>query len=198
MGSIKRIKTLRRNAPWAYAETNKHMFQFSHSGKGIIAQKQKHVSNVVQNNRLAHSKRRERECRQRIAAVLAAKNTKKGNVQMGFLKKLFGKKKEKEHDSKPTIYGGDGTSINDLAIVNCASPQMAYAIIDNFISKRHGKNEDDWNEGMRLINSDDYGKSNVREIAVELKDGNTISYFFDVSRSMEFASLMAQMVTKES
>lgn len=121
-------------------------------------------------------------------------NKKKGNFNMGFFEKLFGRKKKNDYDSKPAIYGGEGTSIGDLAIVNCASPQMAYAIIDNFISKRHGKKEEDWNEGMRLIKSDCSGESNIREIIVELKDGNKISYFFDVSRSMKVAAMMAKMM----
>ena len=67
-------------------------------------------------------------------------------------------------------------------------------MIDNFISKRHGKKEEDWNEETRMIMSDDSGKSNIREIVVELKDGNKISYFFDVSRSMQVAEMMAKIM----
>ena len=60
---------------------------------------------------------------------------------MGFLGRLFGKSSSK---SEQTIYGGDGLTAETAAIVNCASMSMANLIMDNFISKKHGKKDLDW------------------------------------------------------
>ncbi len=103
-------------------------------------------------------------------------------------------RKQHKSDTKPAIYGGKGTSINDLAIVNCSSPKKAYSIIYDFISEHHGKKEEDWNECACLIKADNTGNSNIREIVVELKNGEKISYFFDVSRSMKLAKMMADIM----
>ena len=65
---------------------------------------------------------------------------------MGLFGKLFGKKSHspEEMDKKPPIYGGDATSAQTAAIINCASMGTANLLTDRFISERHGQKDADW------------------------------------------------------
>ena len=96
---------------------------------------------------------------------------------MGFLDRLFGKSSSK---SEQTIYGGDGLTPETAAIVNCASLKMANLIMDNFISKKHGKKDHNWKWTVSCSLSVD-GPS-IRRIVISTTDVENISYYFNVDR----------------
>jgi hypothetical protein len=108
---------------------------------------------------------------------------------MSIISRLFGSKKEKEHDDKPPIYGGDGLSDHSPAIVNCASMGMAQALIDGFISEKCGKG---WERETEFtIASPSNPSKSLRLICVHTSEGQEHNYYFDLSRPVSVAMKMS-------
>ena len=89
----------------------------------------------------------------------------------------------------PPIYGGDATGKDEPAIVNCASMGLANQLIDRFISERHGTQGEAWQRGAEFFVNKESGRF-IRCINVDLSNGQTTAYFFDVTRPMRVAEKM--------
>ncbi len=107
---------------------------------------------------------------------------------MGFLSKLFGSVKSgpaDEFKGKPPIYGGDGSTIKDAIVVNCAAVSTENHVIDRYISERHGVEDSDWTREIIFVLSpppeapDRY----YRSVSIKTKSGQKYSYIFDCTRS---------------
>lgn len=98
---------------------------------------------------------------------------------------LFGKSEKEKLAEKPSVFGGDGTSPEEAAVVNCASMGMDNRIIDDFISDRHGEKGDDWSRGFEMFhNSPMEDGPTIRMIGVKMSDDESRNYYFNVSRPM--------------
>lgn len=112
---------------------------------------------------------------------------------MGLFNKYFGKSKSNKNllDDKPPIYGGNGTSEEEAAIINCASMGLANRLMNKFISEKHGEVEKDWNRTIELfLTSEELKTPRIRLIGVKCSDGTEYQYYFDVSRPMNVANKM--------
>lgn len=112
---------------------------------------------------------------------------------MGLFNNFFSKSNQKKDPSKgkPPVYGGDGTSKENAAVVNCASMSLANRLINDFISKKHGELEKDWNRNIEyFLNSEESENPRIRVISIECSDGSNHEYYFDVSRPMGVANKM--------
>ena len=108
---------------------------------------------------------------------------------MSIISRLFGNKKKSEHDDKPPIYGGDGLSDHSPAIINCASMEMAQALIDRFISEKCGK---DWKRGTEFtLKAPNNPDKMIRMICVQTPDGDEHKFYFDLSRPVAVAMKMS-------
>jgi hypothetical protein len=116
---------------------------------------------------------------------------------MGLFDKLFGKKYTKikvDENFKP-ITGGDGLAPQSAAILNCASQGMANHLIDKFIKERHGEKNFEWSPTIEyFVNEDDIPKYTIRAYGIELSNGETQTYYFNIGRphnnEMNMAKLM--------
>ena len=103
---------------------------------------------------------------------------------MGLFDSLFGKKTPSQ-SKLPPIHGGDGSSAQTPAVVNCASMSMANHLIDQFISLRHGPKDVSWNRDVELfVNEPGIPDYTVRAIVVKLTTGEGPTYYFNVGRPM--------------
>ena len=112
---------------------------------------------------------------------------------MALFNKFFGKSKSNKNplDDKPPIYGGDGTTEENVAVINCASMGLANRLMDRFISEKHGEIEKDWNRTIEFFLKNEESKTpRIRVIGVECSDGAEYQYYFDVSRPMNVANKM--------
>lgn len=110
---------------------------------------------------------------------------------MGIFKKFFGKSESNKNplDDKPPIHGGDGTTEENAAVINCASMRLANRLMNRFISERHGEFEKDWNRTIEFfLNSENSSIPDIRVIGVECSNGTEHKYYFDVSRPMKVAN----------
>jgi len=111
------------------------------------------------------------------------------NKKMGFFDKLFGglfgKSKKEKLDSKPSTFGGNGTSPQEAVVVNCASMCMASRIIDDFISDRHGEKGDDWNREFEMFHSSPIEDGPIiRMVGFKLSKSESLEYYFNIIRPM--------------
>jgi hypothetical protein len=107
---------------------------------------------------------------------------------MSILSKLFKSSPEKrnihEIEFKP-ITGGDGSSIEHAAIINCSSTNTMNMLIDKFICDRHGNKGESWICIFEsFVVTDEIKSGNIRRIAIESNNEN-ITYYFDVSKPMK-------------
>lgn len=112
---------------------------------------------------------------------------------MGLFNKLFGKSKTNKNplDDKPPIYGGDGTTEENAAVINCASMGTANRLMDRFISEKHGEVEKDWKRAIEFFRkSEDSNPPMIRVIRIQCSDGSEHQYYFDITRPMNVASKM--------
>ncbi|MEX0608812.1 MAG: hypothetical protein WD016_10690 [Balneolaceae bacterium] len=112
---------------------------------------------------------------------------------MGLFNKFFGSSKSNKNplDDKPPIYGGDGTTEENAAVINCASMGTANQLINRFIAENHGEFEKDWNRTIEhFLNSEKSTAPQIRVIGVKCSDGTSHQYYFDVSRPMKVANKM--------
>lgn len=112
---------------------------------------------------------------------------------MGLFNKFFGNpgSNKNSSDDKPPIYGGDGTSEEDAAIINCASMGTANRLMDRFISDKHGELEKDWNRTVEFfLKSESPNATKIRVIGIKCSDGSEYKFYFDVTRPMKVANKM--------
>jgi len=112
---------------------------------------------------------------------------------MGLFNNLFGKSKSTKNplDDKPAIYGGDGKTEGNAAVINCTSMGTANHLMNRYISERHGEFEKDWNRTIEFfLNSEESNIPKIRVIGVECSNGSEHKYYFDVSRPMKVANKM--------
>jgi hypothetical protein len=107
---------------------------------------------------------------------------------------LLFKNQQKASVNKPAVSGGDASSKQSLAIINCSSPKLAYTLIYDFISKKQGQKDIDWKEIERKIVSDNNGDLHICEIIIELENKNRLTYYFDISQSMQFAQKLSDVI----
>ena len=109
---------------------------------------------------------------------------------MSMFSYIFGRKnrddsRDSNDDSKPPIYGGDGSSRNEAVVINCTNMTMGNELINRFISEKNGEINKDWNRAMEyFVSSPDVPGNTIRCVSIERKDETTLSYYFDVSRPM--------------
>lgn len=115
---------------------------------------------------------------------------------MGLFSKLFGTNNHRNPmDDKPPLYGGDGSSNAQAAVVNCASMSMANHLIDGYITEQHGTKDIDWKRGVEMFdNSPNIPEFTVRIVDIECSDGSHVNYYFDVSRPMAATKKAAKML----
>jgi len=115
---------------------------------------------------------------------------------MGIFSRLFGNRlKPKDKDDAPPIYGGNGSSPDDAAVVNCASMSIAHHLIDKFISERHGEKAVDWDRGAEyFVNEPDIPEFTVRAITVNTIANESPTYFFDISRPISAAKKLTDNI----
>jgi hypothetical protein len=101
---------------------------------------------------------------------------------------------QNDHINQPKISGGDASSIQSLAIINCSSPKMAYTLIYDFISKKQGQKDTDWKEIERNLCSADNGNVHICKLLIELRNRNRLTYYFDISQSMQFAQKLSDVI----
>ena len=100
---------------------------------------------------------------------------------------LFGMKSHspKEMGKMPPIYGGDATSAQTAATVNCAAMSTANSLIDSFISKRHGQKGTDWEPEINFfVNEPNIPEFTVRAFTVITKSGEGHTCYFNIARPM--------------
>lgn len=117
---------------------------------------------------------------------------------MRFFSWLFGKKGEKrsrqDPDSLPPIYGGDGSTVTNAVIVNCASTDMANCLIDQFISQRHGKKGSDWNRTLEMfVDAEGLPMDTVRAVWIKTQHGQELVYYFDIGRAIRALDSLAKL-----
>lgn len=92
------------------------------------------------------------------------------------------------------ILSGDGLTIETAAIPNCASLGMAKAIIDDFISKKHGQKNVDWTPSFEyFINGENIPEFTIRAYCINLKEGNGVTYYFNICRQEKNAILLGKL-----
>jgi hypothetical protein len=117
---------------------------------------------------------------------------------MGLLDWLFGKTRnagaQQNEDSLPPLYGGDGSSVEDAVVVNCASTGMANQLIDQFIAQRHGEKDRDWERVVEaFVNGDDLPVDTIRAIGIVTNDRKAMTYYFDIGRVIRAMDAMAKL-----
>ena len=118
---------------------------------------------------------------------------------MGLFDKLFGggKKKRNPLDDKPPIYGGDGSSVDQAVVINCASMGMANRLIDNWIAERHGQEGTDWTRGVEMfLDSAESDPPTLRSIGVQTQNGQSANYVFNVGRPMRASMKLYGMMSQ--
>lgn len=101
---------------------------------------------------------------------------------MSFFSNLFGSKSKQNPNDKPPVYGGDGLSADSPVIINCASMEMAFSLIDKFISQQC---EGDWEKGPGFsLNDPHHPEKLYKAIKVTMESGEEGAFYFDFSRPM--------------
>lgn len=116
---------------------------------------------------------------------------------MGLLDMLFGKKSLslKEMDKMPPIYGGDASSFQTAATINCAAMSTAHHLIDRFISKRHGQKDVEWKrETEFFVNEPNIPKFTVRAFVVTTTSDESHTYYFNMARPMNANKKLMKMM----
>jgi hypothetical protein len=116
---------------------------------------------------------------------------------MGLFDTIFGKKSlsPKEMDKMPAIYGGDATSPQTAATINCAAMSTAHHLIDRFISERHGQKDIDWKRGIEFfVNEPGIPEFTVRAFGVATTSGESHTYYFNVGRPMDATKKLLKMM----
>tara|TARA_A100000171_G_C2124641_1_gene142783 strand:- start:1246 stop:1602 length:357 start_codon:yes stop_codon:yes gene_type:complete len=118
---------------------------------------------------------------------------------MSLFSKLFNSKPKINDLSSPDfqpISGGDGTSLETVAIINCSSMGMANSLMDRFISERHGTQGEDWNRGIEhFVTTNQIPSGNIRCISITFNGGQR-EYYFNVSRPMNGSMKLFEMLNK--
>lgn len=117
---------------------------------------------------------------------------------MSFFSRLFEKTRGKARetlDDLPPVYGGDGSTPNNAVVINCASTGMANHLIDDFLSKKHGRKDADWKRTIEFfVNGEDIPFDTIRAVGIETRDGKTLTYNFDIGRSVRNLDHMAGLM----
>ena len=113
---------------------------------------------------------------------------------MSLFSKLVGGRDAIDPPESP-FSGGDGSDLSHAVVVNCASMTVANALIDGYVSERHGRPGDDWVRGVEFfVGSLEISPYTVRSIGIKCRSGVTHTYFFDVSRPMDATKNLAKAI----
>ena len=118
---------------------------------------------------------------------------------MGLFDMLFGEKSPlpKETDKMPPIYGGDATSAETAATINCAAMSTAHLIIESFICKHHGQKNTDWKPEIDFfVNKPSIPEFTVRAFTVTTKSDERHTFYFNVARPMSTTKKLMKMMGK--
>jgi len=100
----------------------------------------------------------------------------------------FFKKQPKtpDYNAQPPIGGGDGSTKEQVIVLNCASIGMAQMLINRIISEKFGKKGIDWKGGIEMFAPGANGPdSYIRILTFSLKNGIRERFYFDLTRSMK-------------
>ena len=118
-------------------------------------------------------------------------------LAMGLLNKLFGEKSskiKKDENFKP-ITGGAGLKPKSAAVLNCSSMGMAKHLIDSFINERHGEKNFEWTPTIEyFVNEEGIPKFTIRAYGIELSNGETQTYYFNIGRPHNNEMNIAKMM----
>jgi len=109
----------------------------------------------------------------------------------------FFKKKDSGARALPTnpISGGDGSTLEQAVIIDCASTGMAHMLISRFLSDKHGVEGKDWDSGFEFFAKGANGPTRfVRLLSISLRDGSKREYYFDISRAMKVVDTRRKLI----
>lgn len=89
------------------------------------------------------------------------------------------------------ISGGDGSTLEQAVIIDCASTGTAHMMISRILTEKLGVEGTDWDCSFQCFPKGANGPERfVRYLSISLRDGSQREYFFDISRAMKVVDSM--------